>query len=140
MKATILERERAANDRAEHSARDEHLAGSRERANARGDVDGHAADILADQLTLTCVHANAHLDPELACGGGDLKGTAQSPRWRPLEGHEEAVTDGLHLMAAKAGELLTHQRIVVGEQIAPATVAQPGGARCRIHDVRKHHR
>ena len=44
----------------------EHFAVARERVDARGDVQGDAADVLGTQLDLTGVETGSDLDPEWA--------------------------------------------------------------------------
>src|SRR5207302_1917977 len=138
VKAPVLEREGAAHDGPEDGARHEHLTGAGQRVHARGDVDRHAADVLADQLALARVHPHAYVDAELAGRLSDRQRAAQRPRGRAVEGGEKAVAEGLHLTAAKAGELLAHLLVVPREQIAPAAVADDGGARGGIDDVGEH--
>ena len=65
VEAAVLERERAADDGPEDGARGEHFAGGREAGEAGGDVDGHPADVLADQLALAGVDPDPDLELEL---------------------------------------------------------------------------
>src|SRR5437870_6380343 len=102
VQAAVRERERAAHDGSVHGARHEHLAGTCERVHARGDVHGHAPHVLADQLALAGVHADAHLDPQLARGGRDRERAAQGARGRPVERRQKAVADRLDLVPAEA--------------------------------------
>src|ERR1700722_19421467 len=102
MKTTFLEHEGTANDRPEDSARHKHLAGSGKRVHTRGDVDGHPAHVLADQLALPRVNADADLEPQLLRRFGDRQSAAQGARRRTVESHKEAVSHGLYLATAKA--------------------------------------
>ena len=103
-------------------------------------MDGHAGDVVADHLALARVHAHAHLHAQLARLARHRQRAAQRARRRPVERSEEAVADRLHRAAAEACELLAHSVVVACEQVAPAPVAEVRCARCRIHDVREHHR
>src|ERR1700722_7333635 len=58
---------------------------------------------------------------------------------RAREGGQEAVADGLDLAPAKARELIAHVAVVLGQQVAPAPVADPGRVRGRVDDVGEHH-
>src|SRR5271166_7084241 len=135
VKAPVLERERPAHDGAEHRARHEHLTGTGEIGYTRGDVDGHAAEVLADQLTLARVHSHADLHSELARLACDRQCAAQRARRRAIEGSQEPVAHRLDLTPAEAGQLLSHLLVVSGEQIAPAAITDGGGARRGIDDV-----
>src|SRR5687768_5267610 len=53
--AALLEAEAGADHGAVDGPRHEHLSGCRERRDARGDVHGHAADVVADHLALAGV-------------------------------------------------------------------------------------
>ena len=104
MEAAILERERAAHDGAEHRARHERLAWLGQAADARCDVHGHARHVVADQLALARVHADAELDAERARGTVDREGASQSSgRWA-CKRRQEAVAHRLDLPAAELGD------------------------------------
>src|SRR3954464_12420432 len=104
-------------------ARGQHLAGSRQRGDARGDVDGHAADVVADDLALAGVQADPDLQPHRPNGLDDGLRTAHRLRRRAVEGDEEGVADGLDLAPAEAVDLAAHGGLVSAEQVAPARVA-----------------
>jgi hypothetical protein len=40
-----------------------------------------------------------------------------------VEANEEAVASGIHLAAAKAADLVADDRVMLGEQLAPAVIA-----------------
>ncbi len=103
-------------------------------------MHGHAADVLADQLALARVRSDANLDSELVGGAGDRQRTAQRARGGTVEGGQKAVAHRLDRAPAVAVELGAHALIVLGEQIAPGAVAEPGRARGRIDDVGEHDR
>src|SRR6266566_8866460 len=96
--------------------------------------------VVADQLALARVHADAHLEPQLAPGRGDRERAAQGARGRPVERRQKTVTDGLHLAPAKALELLAHVLVVARQQIAPVAVADVRDARGGPDDVGEQHR
>jgi hypothetical protein len=103
-------------------------------------VHGHAADVVADELALARVDANAHLDAQIARRPGDRQRAAQRARRGAVERREEAVADGLDLAPFKARELLAHLLVVAREQVAPAPVAERRRVRRRVDDVGEHHR
>ena len=63
-----------ADDEIAHGPGGEHLARPGERRNPRRDVDGDAADVVADQLDLAGVKAGADLDAERGHVVGDRRG------------------------------------------------------------------
>jgi hypothetical protein len=87
-------------------------------------VHGHAADVIVDQLALAGVDADTDLDAQIAGGGVDRQRAAQGARGRPVEGRQEAIANRLDGAPTEARELLADRLVVLGEQIAPATVAQ----------------
>src|SRR5438067_1047742 len=103
-------------------------------------MDGHATDVLADQLALARVHADADLDAELTCLRGDRERAPQRARGRALEGREKAVAHGLHSATPEADELLADGVVVAREQVAPAAITELCGARGGVDDVREHDR
>src|SRR5205823_12349965 len=80
VESALLEREGTAHDGAEYGARHEYLSVCCQPADARGDVHGHAADVLADQLALARVHPDAHVYAQLARGFGDCERAATRAR------------------------------------------------------------
>ena len=58
--AAVRKRDTRADDEVLDGARDEHLVRAGERADPRADVDGHAADVVADELALAGVQAGSH--------------------------------------------------------------------------------
>src|SRR5262245_43955572 len=92
-------------------ARDEHLAGARQRAHARADVDGEAAEVVVEPLALARVEARAHLEAEVGDAVPDRAGRVDRPP-RPVEGGEEAVAERLDLLPAEAREALAHEPVV----------------------------
>src|SRR5207302_828841 len=103
-------------------------------------MDGHAADVLADQLALARVHADADLHAELTRLRGDRERAPQRARGRAFEGREEAVAHGLDLATPEAEELLADGVVVAREEIAPAAIAELCGTRGGVDNVREHDR
>ena len=94
------------------------------RRHAGADVDGDAADVVADQLALARVEAGADLEPERADGVADRAGAADRAG-RPVEGREEAVARGLRL--SRPLNRASSRRTTAWwrcEQLAPALVAE----------------
>ena len=126
-----------ADDRAVDGPGDEQLAGLGQLRHARGDVHGHAADVVAEQLALArCAGRPARSSPSA------LDGRARSPAAQrtacdgaPANDDEERVADRLDLAAAEAVDLAADDRVVGHEQVAPAGVAEPGGVAGRADDV-----
>src|SRR6188474_556875 len=135
----VLEPEAARlGDRACH-IRDEDLARSCRRHDARGLMHGHAADVVVDELDLAEVHARPHLQTVPMCKPLDRKRTAERLR-RTVEGREEAVAGRLDLATAVALELRPRSHEVLGEEPTPPRVSDLGRRRCRVDEVREEHR
>src|SRR3954451_25287279 len=83
--AAVLEAQPGADDGAERRPRGHVLAGRGHRGPARGDVHRHAADVVADDLALAGVQADADPEAELAHGADDRLGAAQGARRRAVE-------------------------------------------------------
>src|SRR5262249_43016392 len=120
--AVELELEAGSDDGSERRARHQDLTRLRKRGDARRDVDGHPADVVADVLALAGVHAGAHLDAELLHARDDLARAADRDRRRASPDREERVADRLDLDEAEAIELLAHDAVVRREQVAPARI------------------
>src|SRR5207245_4718090 len=74
--------------------------------------------------------------PELAHRFSD-GATAADGTCRPVEGGEEAVPRGVHLLAAEAHELATYELVMALQQLAPTAVAECGRLLARADDVAK---
>jgi hypothetical protein len=66
----------------------------------------------------------------LADGHRALDGTSCA-----VEGDEEAVASGVHLAATEAADLFADDRVVFGQHLAPAVVAEPSRLPGRADDV-----
>src|SRR5262245_47007473 len=69
--SSVFEVDARADRQISDGARREDLAGPGERGDARRDMDGHAADVLADDLALAGVEPRAQVDPERPDGVAD---------------------------------------------------------------------
>src|SRR5207253_11092148 len=136
--ATVSELDSGPGDQVRNRARAPYFARPGGGPDARADVDGDAADIVADQLAFAGVEAGAYLDPELAHRVASRTGAADRARG-PIEGGEKAVAHRLHRAAPVALELPAHERVVAPDQIPPAAVAERGGLPGGLDDVGEHH-
>ena len=66
-------------------------------------------------------------------------GAAHGAARRAVEDREEAVADALDDVAVEGAQRSPDLRVVDGEQVAPALVAERGGARGAADDVREEH-
>src|SRR5215472_15219787 len=105
--------------------------------NARSNTDGNSARIVLRQLDLAGMHADAHWNVEpmqlIANGAGAVNRARRS-----VEGGQETVAQGLHLLAAEPRKLLAHRFVMSVEKVAPCPMALGVGAPCRVDDVREH--
>jgi hypothetical protein len=89
------------------------------RSPRRGaDADGEPAVLAVDQLALAGVDAGADVKAEVKHAFGDLL-CASDRSCRTIEGGEKAVARGVVLDAAPATERLTHDCVVVKDQLLP---------------------
>jgi len=80
-----------------------HFARMRFLRDARSNVDGNAAEVVAAPLALAGMKTGADLDAERARGGDDCLGAADGPDGA-VEASDEAVAGGLDLAAAETFE------------------------------------
>ena len=85
-------------------------------------MDGDAGDVGADALALAGVQAGAHRDAGRA-GALDDAQRAADRAGQAVEGGDEAVAEGLDLLAAVEREPGADERVVRVEQLAPRAVA-----------------
>ena len=101
MSASLAEAETGPGDQILDGSRYQHLARPGERRDTRGDVDGDALHVVADDLDLAGMEATADLNVErtdrLGNGAGATHGTC-----RAVEGGEESVPKRSHFVAAGA--------------------------------------
>src|SRR5262249_33586929 len=136
--AAILEAEARPDHEVLDGARREDFAGTRRGRDARADVDGDAADVLAHAHALAGVQAGAHLEPERADRVSNAEAASNAAR-RAVEERQEAVARGRDLASAEMRDLTPHQRVVSYKQIAPRDVPQAGCLLGRRHDVGEQH-
>ena len=108
-------------------------------ADAGGDMDGNAADVVPHHLALAGVQADANADPRHLRGPED-RGRAADRAGRAVERREEAVPGRLHLAAVETAQGLAHRALVSLEQLAPAPITKIRGRARRIDDVGEEHR
>src|SRR5436190_16619594 len=111
MAALELELEARPDDGAVGGAGGEDLARLSEVRDARRDVDGHAADVLADDLALAGVQADVELEAERPDRLDDRAGAAQRAGRRAVEDDEERIADGLDDVATEAFDDLAHHAL-----------------------------
>src|SRR5271166_2763579 len=58
---------------------------------------------------------------------------------RTIESSEQSVTRGVHLAAAKSGQLFSYYHVPVAEQLAPSRITQLGCALGRADDIGEHY-
>ena len=97
-------------------------------------VDGDAGDLAVDELALARVEPRADVEAEVAHSLDDRLGAADGA-CRPVEGRQEAVAHGVHLLAARPRELRPDERVVLLEQLTPGPVADFGHVCRRADDV-----
>ena len=104
--------------------------------DARGDVDRHPADVVADAArTRRCAGRRAARARAPRRPRRSRARSARARRRRAVEDDQEAVADRLDLAAVEAVELAADRGVVGGEQVAPARVAEPRGVAGRADDV-----
>src|SRR5689334_22001724 len=130
----VVERETGTRHEILDGARHEHLAGRGARGDARADVHGDAAVLVAHHFAFAGVRAGANLEAELAHLLRHRAGAAHGAR-RAVEGGEEAVARGVDLAAAKPCELAAHEPVVVLQELAPAAVAERARLLRGTHDI-----
>src|SRR6266508_155260 len=117
----------------------DHLTGSSLGGHACPDVNRDPTHLAIELLALARVQTSANLEAKVAHRVDDRVSAADRSCWT-IEGGEEPVAGGVELTAAEAGELPTHTRVVLREQLAPAAVAELGQLRRRADDVGEEHR
>jgi len=120
-------------------ARHEHLARAGEIGHARGDVDRKPSEPRAEQLALAGVDAGPELDPEPGRRDAQLLGRGDRLRGA-VELDQEAVAAVLDHASASGADLALDDRLVLGEELAPAHVADPRQVLGRANHVCDHQR
>jgi hypothetical protein len=122
-RSAIREAQARASDQILDGARHQNLAGGGEGGDAGADVDGDAADVVADHFALAGVEPGSDLDAERRDFLGDRAGATNAARGT-VERPEKSVAGGFDFVAAKAREIAPYRRVMTAEQITPALVAE----------------
>ena len=138
MDASILEAQVRAGNEARR-LRNQYLVSFRRAHDARGFVDGEAANLAADELDLTDVYGRSH---EESLGAGhtlDRSGTVQCRRWS-REPCKKPVAGRIDLHTRMPLELDAGCFVVFRQELAPGREPHPRSRRRRIDDVRQEQR
>src|SRR5687767_2436500 len=100
MEPGVLERESRPFEETVRRVRDHDLARTGDRQDPRGGMNGHASDILGDELDLARVDADAYLHAE-SFSRPNHRGAATDGVRRSVEDHEKAIAGGRDLTATK---------------------------------------
>ncbi len=119
--APISESDPRAHNQILDRARHEHLAGVGLAQNPGPDVDGNAADLVADPLALSSVDRRSDPHAQRTDGVPNRQRAANGPG-RAIKCRKKSVTGGVDLASAIELELLSYRRMVAVEKIAPATI------------------
>ncbi len=114
MRAAVLEDDPRTGHQVFDRARGQDLAGTGQPSDARANMHGKAADVVAHPLALAGVDAGSDLEPGLAQAIADGDGAADGAG-RPIESGEESVTGRCDLLPAEVFELATHGRMMLLE-------------------------
>src|SRR5260370_41642123 len=107
MRAAVLEDDPRTGHQVFDRARGQDLAGTGQPSDARADMHGKAADVVAHPLALAGVDAGSDLEPRLAEAIADGDGAADGAR-RPVERREEPRTGRADLLSAESREPPTY--------------------------------
>src|SRR3954464_8755607 len=117
----------------------QNLAGAGKRSNTRADVNGDAADVVANHFALAGVESGTHFNYQRPDYFGD-SARAANAACRTVERGKKTVAGCFHLLATKAYQVTPNHRVVMVEKIAPALVAQCGRLLRRTDDIGEEHR
>src|SRR5512134_1034060 len=121
--ARVLEGQSGSRDQVLHGRRDEDLAGSGKRTDARGDVHGDTSDIAVDRLDLARVAAGSDLEAQRSNRVHDRL-RAPHGAGGSIERREEPIPGRVDLPALIAGEEPSDQVVVRLEQLLPSAVVE----------------
>jgi hypothetical protein len=128
MRPAFLEVQARAGDQVFYRSRYEDFACRRSRRDTCGNVDGDALYIMVSDLDLPGMQATADFNTQRTDGLGDRASTSD-PASRPVEGGEEAVSQGFDLTAPVTREFAPYRCVMSVKQVVPALVAHLFGAR-----------
>jgi hypothetical protein len=132
----IFELDARACDQVFHGGGHEHFSRPGECGRPRTDVYGDPAHMVSGELDLSRVQPAADMKTERLHAHGDRMGASDCACWA-VEGREKAIARGVHLSAAAAFQLSADNRVVTLQEVAPCAVAELGGARGGVHNVRE---
>ena len=138
MLSAVHEGEAGAGDQVARRCADEHLAGRGQGGDKRSEVDRDPPHDAVDALHLARVDSHADAKPEVREALVDRMSAADRAG-RPVEEGEDAVADGVDLLAAVSGELEAHELELALQEIRPRPVAETRGGRRGVDDVGDHH-
>src|SRR5579862_6273026 len=121
MRAAVGESQARAGDDVSDGAGNQHFVWFGCSRDARRNMHGDTADIVADQLALACMESAADLESQRTQSLAHRAG-ASYRAVRSVEGSEQAVARRVHLAAAENGQLLAHRVVIVSEQLAPSLI------------------
>src|SRR6476661_6435668 len=134
VRPAILEADPRADDRAVDGPGDEQLAGLGQLRDARGDVDRHAADVVAEHLALARVQPDPDRQPERLEALHDRLGAAHRVRRRARERDEERIADRLDL-AEQRGAVADARQVVDALELDVARAGDVLGDVARVAHV-----
>jgi hypothetical protein len=133
----VGERLAGADSEVSDGAADEYFAGRGEAADACGDVDREAADVvICEQFTFPGVQTGAYLQAELAEAVSDRDRAADRAA-RTVEGGEHPVTERLDQPPTVSLHLVAHELVVFLQQRAPGSIAELSRTPGRADNVGK---
>ena len=91
-------------------------------------MHGNAGDLAVDDLALSGVDTGSHLDSEFPHRLDDRART-RDRACGAVEASEESVAGRVDLDTTETEKLAPYGRMVLREQLAPAAIAELGGAR-----------
>src|SRR5689334_7153280 len=118
MLTAILELDSRAGDEVFHRAGNKHLSRFGEGRDPRADVDCDSAGLAVHEFALAGMQTRAYLQVEVADALADSEGAADRPR-RAVEGGEEAVAGGVHLLAAETPQLRADDLVMLLQKLPP---------------------
>src|SRR6516164_619442 len=101
-------------------------------------MHGDADQLAAAFLAFARVNSRSHIEGNPAQALADSQRAPNGPG-RAVESDEEAVAGGIHLAAAEPADLPADYCVVLGQQLAPAVVAELSRPPGRADDVGEKH-
>ena len=101
-------------------------------------MDGKPANVIANELDLTCVNTDSNGQFHLAHGPGHCRRTAHGPGGA-IEYGQEAVTGRCHFPAPKGVQLIAQSKVVYEQEVTPGRVSNPLEGCRRVDNVGEDH-